>query len=138
MQNDALANAIFKFTDTLPIAEIKDVTQMINMGANEIVSRVVLEAWPGITGVVVTTARAVPAPADSVSVTVLKTGVQESNVFSFLDAFSVPVKDIIDYVRGEGATTVSFSTIFVDDELRISKTKDGAIFIYTRQRGSSI
>lgn len=50
VQNNDLSNAIFKFTDSLPIAEVKSVTQVVSLREESIVSRVVLEVWPGISG----------------------------------------------------------------------------------------
>ena len=64
---------------------------------------------------------------------VIDTRVQRSSVLPALfDRVAVPVALLVEQLRGAGATTVSMRTTFLDDQLRISRTPDDAVFVYTR------
>ena len=51
---------------------------------------------------------------------------------AIFDRVAVPVALLVEQLRGAGATTVSMRTTFLDDQLRISRTPDDAVFVYTR------
>ena len=51
---------------------------------------------------------------------------------ALFDRVAVPVALLVEQLRGVGATTVSMRTTFLNDQLRISRTPDNAVFVYTR------
>ena len=58
---------------------------------------------------------------------------QRSSVLPALfDRVAVPVALLVEQLRGAGATTVSMRTTFLSDQLRVSRTPDDAVFVYTR------
>ena len=64
---------------------------------------------------------------------VIDTRVNRSSVLpAILDRIAVPVALLVEQLRGAGATTVSMRTTFLNDQLRISRTPDNAVFVYTR------
>jgi hypothetical protein len=65
-------------------------------------------------------------------VTVLDTRVSNSVFAPVLDHLVVPVKELIERVRGEGATQVPASVMYLDDDLRVMRTHDSQFFVYGR------
>ena len=65
-------------------------------------------------------------------VTVKDTRVEESNLTPFLDQLVVPVKDVLERVRGAGSATVKATIKYLDDDFRVTETEDKEIFVYRR------
>jgi hypothetical protein len=63
---------------------------------------------------------------------VQSTRVAGSNFFPMLDGIVVPVKDIVERVRGSGATSVAGRVTYIDSGMRITRTQDGEVFVYLR------
>ena len=51
---------------------------------------------------------------------------------ALFDRVAVPVAVLVEQLRGAGATTIDMRTTYLDDQLRISKTPDNAVFVYSR------
>ena len=51
---------------------------------------------------------------------------------ALFDRVAVPVATLVEQLRGPGATTVNMRTTYLDDQLRISRTPDDAVFVYSR------
>lgn len=56
----------------------------------------------------------------------------QGSMFPMLDGFLVPVQDLVERLRGAGATTVTTDVLFVDNNTRVMRTQDGEIFVYGR------
>ena len=113
--------------------------QDIDMRAGEVVSRVGLSILSTFNGVVTTRCRAQPSPPDVVNLTVVETLVEDTNYTKFLEGIPVPVQNIFDRLRGEGSTNVAFRVVYVDSELRITRSlPDNEIFIYCKLRGDQL
>ncbi len=57
MQDRGIASAIFKFTDSIPGADIGPAYQTISLASGSLVSEVELTVFPGVSGYVVTSSR---------------------------------------------------------------------------------
>lgn len=55
---------------------------------------------------------------------VQSTRVANSSFSPFLDGISVPVEQLVEAVRGAGATRVIYDVTFVDDTLRVTRCDD--------------
>uniref|UniRef100_A0A7S0WSZ6 Plastid lipid-associated protein/fibrillin conserved domain-containing protein n=1 Tax=Chlamydomonas leiostraca TaxID=1034604 RepID=A0A7S0WSZ6_9CHLO len=133
--SEELASAIFKFTDAIPGATVGQAFQTFDFNTGECVSEVDLEVFPGAKGCVVTTSTVrCSTPPTCLVLTVENTRVARSNLLPFLlDSVVVPVKDVVEAVRGRGKTAVSADMTFLDGELRVARTRpDGAIFVYRK------
>ena len=62
---------------------------------------------------------------------VQKTSV-EGSAFPFLDNVSVPVKTLVERLRGNGATAVRAKVLYLDGRVRVTQTEDGQCFVYLR------
>ncbi len=101
--------------------------------AGKLISEVDLEVFPAIRGTVVTTSSVTPEEPGSLVVTVESTRVANSNVLPFIDTVSVPVRELVEAVRGPGSTRVNVDITYMDSDLRITRTRpDNEIFVYRR------
>lgn len=65
--------------------------------------------------------------------TIESTRVSNTNVTPFLEGIVVPVEQIIDTIRNNtAATDVTAMVSYLDDNLRVTRTADDAIFVYCR------
>jgi hypothetical protein len=53
-------------------------------------------------------------------------------LLNFMNGTSVPVEEAMRQVSGGSAPEVYLDTVFLDDELRVSKLEDGSVFVYQR------
>ena len=88
-------------------------------------------------GSVITAARAIPIDAVRLGVTVEATTVRQDDAtvlpqLNFLNGTTVPVEDVMRQMGGGAAPEVYIDTVYLDDELRISKLEDGSVFVYQR------
>ena len=74
------------------------------------------------------------SPTATLEVTVERTRVADSNVVGpLLDAVSVPVQQIFEALRGDGATRVKAEVTYLDADLRIARTLPmREVFVYRR------
>lgn len=68
----------------------------------------------------------------AVDVTVQDTRVDNSPFAPLLDNVVVPVKDLIERVRGEGTTRTTVNVVYLDDAMRAMRTPDDHYFVYGR------
>lgn len=74
-----------------------------------------LAAWPRLLQVLSPT---------RLGLDVQSTRVANSSFSPFLDGISVPVEQLVEAVRGAGATRVMYDVTFVDDTLRVTRCDD--------------
>ena len=124
------------------------VVQSIDPEAGRLVSDCVVRASVGVPllgfapifagyGSVITAARAIPIDAVRLGVTVEATTVRQDDAtvlpqLNFLNGTTVPVEDVMRQMGGGAAPEVYIDTVYLDDELRISKLEDGSVFVYQR------
>ena len=124
------------------------VVQSIDPEAGRLVSDCVVRASVGVPllgfapifagyGSVITAARAVPIDAVRLAVTVEATTVRQDDAtvlpqLNFLNGTTVPVEDVMRQIGGGAAPEVYIDTVYLDDELRISKLEDGSVLVYQR------
>ncbi|GFR40745.1 hypothetical protein Agub_g1355 [Astrephomene gubernaculifera] len=133
VQNREVAAKIFAFTDAIPGAKVGAAYQTISFDTGKLISEVDLELFPALRGTVVTTCSVVQEPPCSLSLMVENTRVSNSNVLPFLDSLAVPVQKVVEAVRGPGATLVTLDVTYLDEDLRVVRTRpDNEIFIYRR------
>jgi hypothetical protein len=63
---------------------------------------------------------------------VLDTRVENSSFVRLLDNVVVPVKQLVERVRGEGATRTTVQVVYLDEAIRVMQTPDGHYFVYGR------
>eukprot|EP00775_Hariotina_reticulata_P009410 gene9410-9574_t len=131
VQNDDVARAIFRFTDAIPGAEIRAAYQTVSLLSGSLISEVDMAVFPGLTGTVVTSSRAIPEGSNTLQLTVESTRVTSSTFSPFLDGVAVPVEQLINAIRGEGATQATYTISFIDSNLRI--TRAGAQLLLHRR-----
>ncbi|PNH06061.1 putative plastid-lipid-associated protein 6, chloroplastic [Tetrabaena socialis] len=133
VQSRELSAQIFAFTDAVPGATIGAAFQTISFDTGRLISEVDMEVFPALRGTVVTTSAVEPEPPRSLVVTVQSTRVANSNVLPFADGLAVPVQALVEAVRGPGSTRVTVDVTYLDDDLRVARTRpDGEIFVYRR------
>jgi len=118
-------------------SEIGKVKQIIEAGSltSEVDLKVgTIPSIPfAVTGTVISKASITPSGQDGYDVTVETTKVENSSVLKFLDGLvEVPVKQIFERIRGS-TPTVSMSTYYLDDTMRISRTRDEHLFVYLKR-----
>ncbi|KAJ9526279.1 hypothetical protein QJQ45_009750 [Haematococcus lacustris] len=131
----AVADAIFAFTDAIPGATVGQAYQTLDLEAGTLVSEVDLEVFPGARGCVVTSCSvATGLPPAQLLVTVENTKVARSNLLAFvLDQVVVPVKELMEGVRGPGATQVTAQITYLDEELRVTRVQpSNQAFVYRK------
>lgn len=119
-----------------PLLEIGQVQQTIQIDAGTLTTEVDVVAFPAISGTVKTAARITPVGAERLELTVEKTTLTGGSIADRLDlggiSFDVPVEQIYNRVRNASPETF-IDTYYLDDKLRISRSKNGKLYIYTRQ-----
>ena len=132
VQSRDIASQVFQFTDSIPGAQVGAAYQTISFDTGKLISEVDLEVFPGLKGTVVTTSDIEFEAPNKLGVTVLNTRVVNS-LLPFIDTVTVPVKDIIEAVRGASSTRVAVEVTYLDDDMRVARTRpDNEIFIYRR------
>lgn len=133
VQSRDLSAEVFKFTDSIPGAHIGTAYQTISFDTGKLISEVDMVVFPGLRGTVVTACDIQAEPPNKLSVTVVNTRVANANLLPFIDTVTVPVKEIIEAIRGAGSTRVAVEITYVDEDMRVSRTRpDGEIFVYRR------
>lgn len=133
VQDRDLAREIFNFTNSIPGARKGRASQTLSLQTGKLISEVELSVFPGLSGTVVTTS-SVSLDGNKLAVTVEDTRVSNSNLLPFLlDNVAVPVKDVFEQLRGQGATQVAYEVVYLDQDLRIVRAlPDNDLFIYHR------
>lgn len=88
-------------TDQIPIADVGDVVQVIDLSSGTLESRMDLNVFPGVRGTVVTQCAARAAPPDAVELTVQRATVQGATTFlaPLVNRLSLPVKAAVELAR---------------------------------------
>lgn len=133
VRDRALADQIFQFTSSIPGTQIGPAIQKISLLTGVLVSEVELVLFPGIKGLVVTTSKLEPLSSSVLGVTVENTRVLNSTLSTLLDNVVVPVQEILEQLVAIGATKVTVEVTYVDEEIRLSRTRpDGHLFVYRK------
>lgn len=118
-----------------PLLQLGQVRQRISVTDGTLVTEGDLTAFPATSGTVKTAARITPVGGDRLEVTVEKTTVTGGKIADAIDlgglSFDLPVERITSKLRNVSPETY-FDTYYLDDKIRISRSKDGKLYIYTR------
>lgn len=118
-----------------PLLQLGQIRQKISVDNGTLVTEVDLTAFPLTTGTVKTSARLTPVGAERLELTVETTNVTGGKIADRLDlgglSFDVPVEQIYSRLRNASPETY-IDTYYLDDKLRISRSKQGKLYIYTR------
>lgn len=119
-----------------PLLQLGAVRQRIDLGAGLVDTEVDVVAFPATTAVVRTAARATPVGADRVELAVDKSTVVGGKVAGRIDLgglkVDLPVAQIYERVK-RAAPETYFDTYYLDDNLRISRSKNNTLYIYVKE-----
>jgi hypothetical protein len=125
VRDAAVAEAIFAFTDAISGADIGAATHSLTLGAGgSLISQVDMAVFPGLTGVVVTSARATPLSPTRLALDVQSTRVADSAFGALLDGISVPVEALMEAARGPRGARRAPHVTYCDDSLRVTRCGD--------------
>lgn len=120
-----------------PLLQIGQARQTIDVGGGKLSTEVDVVAFPVTSGTVKTVTRVTPVGAERLELTVEKTNITGGKLADRLDlggiSFDIPVEQIYSRVRGASPETF-LDTYYLDERLRISRSKAGSLYIYTRQQ----
>ncbi|CAG9466048.1 unnamed protein product [Pedinophyceae sp. YPF-701] len=121
---------------SLPGIEIGAITSDVSLGDGQLVSSVELSTFPGIRGKLVTVSYCTASPPRTLALTVQRTTIEGANFLApILDGVALPVRSLIEIVRGEGRADVALETDYVDSEIMVCRAvPEGAVFVYQRAR----
>lgn len=118
-----------------PLLQLGQVRQKISVDDGTLVSEVDIVAFPLTTGTIKTSGRVTPVGAERLEITVEKTNVTGGKIADRLDlggiSFDLPIQDIYSRIK-KTAPEMYLDTYYLDETLRISRCKQGKLFIYTR------
>lgn len=118
-----------------PLLDLGQVRQRIAVNDGTLTTEADVIAFPATSGTIKTTARVTPVGSERLEVTVEKTNVTGGKLVNAIDmgglSFDIPVEQIFSRLRNLSTETY-FDTYYLDDNLRISRAKDGKLYIYTR------
>lgn len=129
-QSNSFVNAAIK-----PVLQLSQVRQRINLNDGSLTTEGDITVFPGTSGTVTTKARVTPLGGERLEITVEKSTVTGGKLLSTLDlgglSFNVPVEQILSRLRNMSPETY-FDTYYLDDDIRISRSKEGKVYVYTR------
>lgn len=118
-----------------PLLTVGGVRQRVDIAAGRCDTEVDVIAFPATSAVVRTAARATPVGADRVELTVENSTVVGGKLAGRVDlgglSVDVPVAAIYERVKRAVPETY-FDTYYLDDNLRISRSKNGTLYIYAK------
>ena len=119
-----------------PLSSIGRILQTINLDLGELVNEVEMAAFPAIRGAVVSTARIVPINANRLEVNVEKVTLRGKDIADRIDLggikFDVPVERIYARVQRGPSPETYLETYFLESDMRISRSRDGTIFVFIK------
>jgi hypothetical protein len=86
---------------------------------------------------VVTSSRVYADGLNQMSLAIESTRVSNSTFSPVLDSITVPVEQIIEALRGAGATRATYSITFCDDTMRVTRADGGQLMVHRRVTGGS-
>lgn len=118
-----------------PLLELGQIRQRISMDDAKLVTEADVVAFPVTSGTVKTTCRVTPVGGERLELTVETTTVVGGKIANRLDlggiSFDVPMERILNRIKNVTPETY-FDTYYLDEKLRISRSKKGTLYIYTR------
>lgn len=121
-----------------PVLQIGQVRQRLSVIDGILETEVDVVAFPASTGVIKSIGRITPVGGERLEVTIEKTNVTGGKLIGQFDlgglTFDLPIESILKrFGSNTNITSESyFDTYYLDDKLRISRDKDGKLYIYTR------
>lgn len=118
-----------------PLLKVGQVRQTIRIDDGSLATEVDVVAFPITSGTVKTTARITPVGGERLELTVEKTTIIGGKIANRLDLgginFDIPIEQI--YTRIKNASPDTYvDTYYLDEKLRISRSKQGKLYIYSR------
>lgn len=118
-----------------PLLQLGQIRQKVAVDDGKLVNEVEVVAFPATSGTIKTTARITPVGGERLELTVETTNITGGKIFDRLDlggiSFDVPVEQIFSRIKNASPETY-IDTYYLDDKLRISRSKQGKLYIYTR------
>lgn len=118
-----------------PLLELGQIRQKITVDDGKLVNEAEVVAFPSTSGTLKTTARITPVGGERLELTLETTNITGGKIFDRLDlggiSFDVPLEQILSRVKNMSPETY-IDTYYLDDRLRISRSKQGKLYIYTR------
>lgn len=125
----------FLMAAVTPLLQLGQIRQKIAVDDGKLVNEAEVVAFPATSGTVKTTARITPVGGERLELTVETTNVTGGKILNRLDlggiSFDVPVEQILSRIKNMSPETY-IDTYYLDDRLRISRSKQGKLYIYTR------
>ncbi|GJQ11716.1 hypothetical protein GpartN1_g3507.t1 [Galdieria partita] len=120
-----------------PFLRIGQWRQNISLSYGELMNEVDLEAFPGLMGTIVQQTRVTPVGGERLEIVIDKTSLKGRSIADRLDLggiqLDIPFGEILRRVQGS-SSEIFLDTYYVDDELRISRTRGGRLLIFSRVR----
>lgn len=118
-----------------PLLELTQIRQRIALDDGRLITEADVVAFPVTSGTVRTTCRVTPVGGERLELTVETTTVIGGKIADRVDlggiSFDVPIERILSRIKNVTPDTY-LDTYYVDEKLRISRSKKGNLYIYTR------
>lgn len=118
-----------------PLAQIEGIYQSVDLSAGEVVFEVTVNQFPGITGTLVSTSRAIVQGPERLSLSLTSSGVKGGSALGRLPLdmvqLDVPVEQALSALQQQIPETF-LDTFYLDDNMRISRSDSGNFFIFKR------
>lgn len=125
----------FLLPGATPLLQVGQIRQRIAVDDGKLETEVDVVAFPVTTGTLKTTARLTPVGSERLEFTVETTTVTGGKIADRLDlggvSFDIPVEQILTRLRNT-TPEAYIDTYYLDEKLRISRSKRGTLYIYTR------
>lgn len=119
-----------------PLLEINCVRQRIELAVGRVTTDVQVVAFPKISAIVRTASTATPVGSDRIELVVDKTTIIGDKLAGQVDlgglSVDIPIAKIYERIRGASPETY-FDTYYLDDDVRISRSKSGSLYIYVKE-----
>ncbi|KAI0564201.1 Plastid-lipid-associated protein [Gracilaria domingensis] len=125
----------FLMAAVTPLLQVGQIRQKITVDDGKLSTEAEVTAFPVTSWTVKTSSRITPVGAERLEITVESTDVTGGKIADRIDlggiSFNVPVEQIFSRIRN-AAPESYIDTYYLDENLRISRSKQGKLFIYTR------
>lgn len=125
----------FLMAAVTPLLQLGQVRQKIAVDDGKLITEADVVAFPVTSGTLKTTARVTPVGAERLELTIETTTITGGKIADRFDlggiSFDVPIEQIFSRLRNTTPATY-LDTYYLDDQLRISRSKEGKLYIYTR------